>query len=586
MVYSNIVRKDQLRKIQLKTLKIISDALIPSFGPMGSNTVIKKGNAFTMYTKDGHTILSNIVFNGAIEQSIKDDLEDQTKQIVLEYGDGTTSAIILSNILFKNLIKLEGLFTPFDIVDTFKKVTEDIGKYIKSQGHDATLDDIYNIALISTNNNADIAQNIVNVYKEYGMSVFIDVGISNITENIVKIYDGMSLDTGYSDTMFINTSEGVCRIRDAHIFVFEDPIDTPEMASMFDTIVANNILKAYGNNDNAAGSDPIPTVVLAPRMSKDMSATMDSLTAFISKFPDNTYKPPFLLITDIHQYDQFLDIAKLSGSKLIHKYLDPDMQKRDIERGLAPTPETIFDFAGHADLVESSVAKTKVINPMCMYNEDGEPSDIYTSLINYLEAELAKAKEEGEDANVTGVLKRRINSLESNMVEYLVGGVSVSDRDSVRALVEDAVLACRSAALNGVGFGANFEGLRSSGEIYNGNRNNDELYKLISRDIFLAYQELTMILYKTIGLSDDSAKDTVLSSMHNDITSVAAGPYNLRTKLHDRKVLASIDSDIVILRTLSKIITLMATSNQFIVQSPMMNTYYADDQVELDEDDK
>jgi hypothetical protein len=48
------------------------------------------------------------------------------------------------------------------------------------------------------------------MYEKYGMDVFIDVGISTETSNIVKEYDGMTLDTGYTDICFINNKQDNC----------------------------------------------------------------------------------------------------------------------------------------------------------------------------------------------------------------------------------------------------------------------------------------------------------------------------------------------------------------------------------------
>ena len=60
---NNIIDKETLRNTQLKTLEILKDSLIKSFGPYGSNTIIYEGdNALPRYTKDGHTILKNIKF--------------------------------------------------------------------------------------------------------------------------------------------------------------------------------------------------------------------------------------------------------------------------------------------------------------------------------------------------------------------------------------------------------------------------------------------------------------------------------------------------------------------------------------------
>lgn len=555
-VFSNVVKESKLREVQLATLKLVKEVLSNSFGPMGSNTVIKKDNVATQYTKDGHTILSNLHLNGSIESTVVDELCDLTRHIVKEVGDGTTSAVILSSLIFEKLceMKTEGML-PADIIKNFQDRVDLICEKIKANGKSATIDDIYNIALISTNNNIEVAQNIKNIYEEYGLDVFIDVGISNTQDNLVKAYDGMTLETGYSDSCYVNNKDGSSRIRNARIYVFEDPIDTPEMIGLFESIVYSNIYGPMSGDERF--TEVIPTVVMAPKLTRDLTTYMDRLVEFMYKAPiDN--RPPFLLITNIYQVDQFMDIAMLCKAKLIKKYIDPNLQQRDIENGSAPTPETVASFYGMADLVEADAIKTKFINPLGMYKDESktEYSDTFNALLNQLEAELKVAYENNEDANVTGTLKRRINSLKANMVDFLIGGVTVADRDALRDLVEDAVLCCRSAVKNGVGYGANYEAFKVLSELYDG------------KDVFLStlyqsYIEIECLLYSSIGLDE----------VNVDISLNEGCPINLRTKEYDHKVLTSISSDITILETISKIVTLMFTSNQFLVQTPLDNKY-------------
>ena len=90
-IYSNIVQKKALRKVQSETLALISDTLANSFGPDGQNTAYRRQKDIARYTKDGHTILKNINFRGTIEFSIRDDLEAITRRIITTVGDGTTS---------------------------------------------------------------------------------------------------------------------------------------------------------------------------------------------------------------------------------------------------------------------------------------------------------------------------------------------------------------------------------------------------------------------------------------------------------------------------------------------------------------
>ena len=71
-IYNNIVPDKIVRETQLKALDIIADAVGNTFGPMGSHTGIVKdldkngANIDIKYTKDGHTVISNILFSKLI----------------------------------------------------------------------------------------------------------------------------------------------------------------------------------------------------------------------------------------------------------------------------------------------------------------------------------------------------------------------------------------------------------------------------------------------------------------------------------------------------------------------------------------
>ena len=153
------------------------------------------------------------------------------------------------------------------------------------------------------------------------------------------------------------------------------------------------------------------------------------------------------------------------------------------------------------------------------------------------------------------------------MVEIYVGGITVADRDQARDLMEDAVLNCRSASKNGFGFGANYEGLRAA-NIVSTCETNSELENNIAREIFNAYKEISKILYLSVVNSEDEAREIIdLSIVSND------GPMNIRTKKFDGSVLSSIDTDICTIDTISKIVTIMATANQFLMSNINSNIY-------------
>lgn len=574
--FTNIVPKESLRNVQLNTLQILASVLAKTAGPRGSNTQLIHSQKSNEYTKDGHNVLSEIKFYKPLESAIQSEMKEITRYIVKTVGDGTTSAVLLSNEIFKSMCIAESSMSAYSIMEKFKEIVDIMIDKIRKNARECTLDDIYDICMIATNGNKEVSSSIKKIYEQFGMDVFIDVGVSNTTDHLVKSYDGLTLDVGYPTPAYINTDgsdkeSGKASIRNPRIYAFEDPVDTPEMLAFLDTIVYNNILYPLMQQTY----DYVPTVILVPSISRDADKLLTELEKTMYGFDQAkalNEKPPILIITNakVHE-EQFNDINMLCGTPTIKKFIDPDIQKKAIENGDAPTPENVCDWCGHADLVEADTTNTKFVNPACMFETDENGnrkySSVYNGLINYITQELDVAYKNNEDANVTGNLKRRLNSLKTNLVEYLIGGITVTDRDSVRDLVEDAVLNCRSASKYGVGYGANFEAFKVIDEIVHRNDKEDANVYEIEYAIYSAYYNALLNLYNTVFNDDEISKRTISESL-------ACGmPYNLSTMQFDGKVLCSIETDVAILEAISKVIIVMFTANQALIESPINNVY-------------
>ena len=596
---TNVVPVEKLRKIQSETLNQLKDFLSRTFGPMGSYTKIITGNTkdsiTSSYSKDGLKVLRNISSQGPIEMSIIEELIEITRHVEKEVGDGTTSTVILSSIIFDSMIKIQKEYNipPYQLISYFKDVVDEIKEEILSHKRECTLEDIYNISMISTNGNKEVADNICKIYEKFGMNVDLSVGISNTTDSLLKEYNGLTITEGMSDPVYITNRElGTSEIPNAHIYHFKDPIDDMYMIGLFEAILQHNIYDPYDDDGR-----PIPTVIVCPRISRDMSTTLKMLANQLYRFDQNgtqSDKPPILIITNVVASDEILmdDIANLCGCKSIGKYIDPKMLKRDQENGTAPTVDNVWEFAGHAERVVSDSHKTKFINPkhMHIYKEDGSIEDdpIYTAMVNFLETEIANAKAT-DSATELGILRRRLSSLKANTVDYLVGGVTISDRDALKDLVEDAVKNCKSATLYGVGYAANFEGLRASYNIFtkyddlcaetDDSAEEEEIKHEIAYEIFFSYIDISRILYSTVCSNSDWVNQYITKSIVCNKC-----PYNIsRGYIEDycnevelqfgQQVECSIMLDVQILDTISKIITLMVTSNQCLLQAPSLNTY-------------
>lgn len=591
---SNIVPKNVLREVQLETIERIANALANSYGPSGSTTLIRKGDdvkgsGVTAYTKDGHSILGSIKFNKPIEMSILDDLKDITRNTVKTVGDGTTSAVILSYEIFRALNEIisdHANFTEKAVVAELQKVVKDITTIIENSKQKPTIDKIYQIALTSTDGNEEVANSIREIYEQFGLGVYIDVGISNTTNHMVKTYEGLTIDGGYFNPCFINRAkDAVSELQNPNIYIFEDPIDNNYTLNLCYKIVEQNLiapLTKYNTlvqQGNQAEADAVitnelkATAIITPTFGRDIRSQMDSIIDMMSSSKIEQ-RAPLTIITGMTDVDRLADLAAMTGAKTIKKYVDPEVQKSDVEKGIAPTLDNVAtEFGGKAELLVADTKTTKVINPELMFDIDEEGKRVFSSeynnLLASLEAQLAQLDTVKESATEVNVLRRRIQSLKCNMVDYLIGGVSYTDRDALKDAVEDAVLNCRSAAKEGIGYAANFEGLRAAYEVAEVTSNLSPIREAVSNAVYKAYANTVARIYVDYMAVEDIEQDDLIKTLieRNKPIDVTG---------NDREVLSSIKTDPTTLQAIVDIVGLMFKTNQFLCPIPDMNTYTAE----------
>ena len=591
---SNIVPKNVLREVQLETIERIANALANSYGPSGSTTLIRKGDdvkgsGVTAYTKDGHSILGAIKFNKPIEMSILDDLKDITRNTVKTVGDGTTSAVILSYEIFRALNEIisdHANFTEKAVVSELQKVVKDITTIIENSKQKPTIDKIYQIALTSTDGNEEVASSIREIYEQFGLGVYIDVGISNTTNHMVKTYEGLTIDGGYFNPCFINRAkDAVSELQNPNIYIFEDPIDNNYTLNLCYKIVEQNLiapLTKYNTlvqQGNQAEADAVianelkATAIITPTFGRDIRSQMDSIIDMMSSSKIEQ-RAPLTIITGMTDVDRLADLAAMTGAKTIKKYVDPEVQKSDVEKGIAPTLDNVAtEFGGKAELLVADTKTTKVINPELMFVNDEEGKRVFSSeynnLLASLEAQLAQLDTVKESATEVNVLRRRIQSLKCNMVDYLIGGVSYTDRDALKDAVEDAVLNCRSAAKEGIGYAANFEGLRAAHEVAEVTSNLSPIREAVSNAVYKAYANTVARIYVDYMAVEDIEQDDLIKTLieRNKPIDVTG---------NDREVLSSIKTDPTTLQAIVDIVGLMFKTNQFLCPIPDMNTYTAE----------
>lgn len=604
---TNIVPETILRKAQLRALKTYSDVIECTYGPKGGYTTYAKTNvdnktmAVSYYSKDGLTILKNVEVDQPIEALLKDELIDICSNVVKIIGDGTSSAVLLSYKIFKGMLDLhEKGYKKRDIIKAFKELVEEMSERIAINSRETNIEDIYNIALTSTNGNEEMASIIANIYNEYGMNVWIDVQSSSGPETIVKGYDGMIYDSGYLDPCFINNEDShTCELNKPQIYVFESPIDTPDMIKLFSLIIQKEInepLQMWKMKQEAKGKQAIQdnfvlkdVVIICPFISRDANSYLDQLiSAFTQSSPENRFH--LCIVSNLNDDPaKLIDIMKLTGAKFIKKYIDPAQYEIDKKNGYAPTPYNIKTFAGSAEKIIVDSVSTRIINPSKMRDEHGVLTQFFINYVEELKDILKKKEETRADIVDIVKLQRRIHNISGNMVDLYIGGIGTSDRISLSDFVEDAILNCRSAAKEGVGYGASFEALKVASEMLKHyesifTEEDADVFQvktLMMRIIMTSYLEMVGKIYESLYSTQEQAIENILLSISSE-ENMLRGPLNVITENYDGKVLTSIKTEIAILESISKIITIIFDTNQYLVPTPQFNCYTEDEEIVVD----
>lgn len=607
---TNVVPEKQMREAQLRALKLFYDVVKHTYGPMGAYTSYTMGDPknpknpiYTYYTKDGFKTLSHIMIDKPIESQLVTDITDICRSVVKKIGDGTTSATMLSYLVFKGLVDLQNAQYPKRLlIKAFKQIIKEATDIIKENGRSCTVEDIYNIAYTSLNGNEVEAKIIADIYKDCGMGVFIDVQGSNTDDTVIKTYNGMSYNEGYISPAFINDSKSnKCILEQPEIYVFDSPIDTPDMQQCFAWILTERVYKPIEEYRNGKNTKPAQVLIICPSISRDANSLIDSVINSLTTFtPEERQR--LCVVANINNTTQYLmDIKAMTGAKFIKKYIDPLTKKRDEKAGLVMTEKNVKTFAGHAARAVIDSLSTTIINPENMYDENGEYSKFFNQYISELESTLQKYEETREEIVKIGDLKRRINILKSQMVDLYVGGISVTDRQALTDSVEDAVLNCRSAASEGVTYGANYAGLYAFNEIEKKyyqivkpilesdtpvkltqeDQYNRTLYR-VARIFNDAYLKLVCQIYAPycdMGNKEEAMMDAmkiVLTGLSNQDLDKRC-PFNLFTEEYDGKVLTSVRTEPSILEAISKIISVLFDTNQALLSSALYNIYTVED---------
>lgn len=373
-------------------------------------------------------------------------------------GDGTTTAIVLAEAIFKqglealkNNPKVNINLLKRGIDDTIQVIIERLkNQSIKITDHNQ----IVQIATISANNDKTIGTIIADAIKAVGIDGTVTVEPAQTMETTFSIVEGMEFANGYVSPYFINNQDaGTVEFENPFILLYGKKISTIQ-----------ELLPAL----KAASQQKSPLLIIADDIEQEVLAAL-VLNKMKGVLSIAVVKSPGFgeIRKEIMQ-----DIAALTDGLFVDEELGISLDSVDPDKNL-------FGIA----------KKVKITQSNCTIIGNNENKQRLDDRIAQIKKEIENSKNEAFTKN----LKRRLSKLTNGVAVIHVGASSSVELGEKKDRIDDALCATRAAIEEGIVPGGGIA-LINAGNTSNQDVLNDESYIL---GVHIIYDILN-IPFKTI----------------------------------------------------------------------------------------
>ncbi len=227
MAVKELIFKEDARAALLRGVNILADAVKITLGPKGRNVILEKTFGAPVITKDGVTVAKEIELENKFEnlgaQMVKE-VASKTSDVA---GDGTTTATVLAQAIFKEGLKLVTAgHNPMALKRGIDKAVEVVVEELKKQSKQ-TRDpkEIAQVGTISANNDETMGKLIAEAMDKVGKEGVITVEEAKGMETKLEVVEGMQFDRGYLSPYFVTDPERMeAVLEDPYILIHEKKI--------------------------------------------------------------------------------------------------------------------------------------------------------------------------------------------------------------------------------------------------------------------------------------------------------------------------------------------------------------------------
>lgn len=520
---------------------LVSDALGKTLGPYGATTILEQYGEMHI-TKDGWQVLKRITFDDTVYNNILDLLVNISAQVVIKVGDGSTSSIMAANEILKQMNKVmessqmrtkEFMTVLNNCVD---KVVQAIGERSTKieKGEDSRYEEIYKMALISTNGDEELSNIIQRIYQEtQNPTIQFEKAKMNLTS--YEIIEGYKMPfLTFLDTVFVNTDSSSCDVKSPYILLFDHRIDLENHMS----IIENASARALSQGRRLVVVAPHYDRFLLDRIRFTINAEMKA------RGTSSTVYCKVSLVNN-ESYTLYNDLSILLGASVIS-----ETQLDLFESGEL----TVDECLGECEHISICTDATTVKG---LYNTN---QNLYEIALNDAISKFKEKEELHKSMNMVNTdlykAKQRVSKLRCKMGVIYVGGNSTLEKTANFDLVDDAVKACESAFNYGYNIGGNLIIPIVIREMIKNNENLSENELLILDMIDKAfYNVFGRVMYNKYGYTVTNIIDECIQR---------ETCYDLIREEYSKDVINSCYTDIEILKAATSIVSLLVSSNQYL----------------------
>ncbi|MBN1509078.1 MAG: chaperonin GroEL [Sedimentisphaerales bacterium] len=391
----------------------LATAVKATLGPRGRNAVIDKSWGGPTVTKDGVTVADEIELKDKAENLGAKLVKQAASKTSKVAGDGTTTATVLTEALFKEAYKnltagADAMALKRGMEAASRAVTDKLASLAKPVDITKT-NDIVNIASVSANNDRDIGKIMADAFQRVGKDGVITVEEGKSFETSVEFVEGMQFDRGYLSPHFVTDPDKmVCELEKPLILVHEEKISSvAKLIPLLEKV-------AQTKRSLLIIAEDVESEVLATLVVNKLKGILKIAAVKAPGYGDR-------------RKAMLQDIAVLTGAEPIFKDLGIDLDKVTISQ-LGQARKVTIDN-DNTTLVEGAGSQNAINGRIKQIRDE-----IETTTSDYDREKL----------------QERLAKLTGGVAQINVGAATEAEMKEKKARIEDALHATRAAIEEGI----------------------------------------------------------------------------------------------------------------------------------------